>query len=119
MTIFDPPGLHAIGGRWDLPVTITDGTGAPINLTGATITAVLQGGSFGGVVTVVPATAITPDDQMTATGHVNIAFLPAETALLLTTGRVRYEVRVSFDAANSDIVAMGYINAIKTVLPIS
>lgn len=111
MINYDPPGVHAIGGRWEFPTTVVGKDKAPLVLTGATVTAMLQSGA-----TVVrPATAPDVLDQTASTGQVGIVFLPTETALL-RPGRVCYEIRVAFDSANSDIVARGYINAVKTVL---
>lgn len=115
MLKFNPPGDHAIGGRWDLSTSIASLDGAPLDLTGSTVTAMIQSGAPGHEVTVRPATPISFGDQTNAMGQVTITFLPRETAQMFP-GPVRYEVKVSFDAANADTVAMGVINAIKTVL---
>lgn len=111
MNRYDPPKEHAVGARWDLPVTISGKDGAPLNLTGGTVSAALVSGS----VVVRPATAIAVASQTESTGLATASFIPSETARL-RPGRVRYEIRVDFDSANGDIVAWGYINAVKTVL---
>jgi len=114
MQRYNPPGFYAIGSRWDLVVTVTK-DGAPLDLTGATITAMIQSGATGHEVTVQPATAITLADQTTTTGQLTATFLPSETARM-QPGAVGYEVRVSFDANNTDVPAKGIINAVRTVL---
>jgi hypothetical protein len=104
----DLPGVRVLGDRWDFEITVADANGAVIDLTGATVTMILGSGK--------PKTA-TLADQTSEQGKATATFTPAQTAALVCPaapgGQLRYRVSVSFDAANKDTVADGYIRVTR------
>lgn len=101
MTRSDPVGIRIVGKKWELVATVYDANGALLALNTATVTVTLKGDT-----TTVTKTA----SDGGSTGKVVAVFLPADTTTLSspTTGKVQYQVDVSFDPDNTDTVAFGY-----------
>jgi hypothetical protein len=110
---YDPPGVRVLGDRWEFVIAVVDSMDAPKDLTGSTVTL----GIGASVAQLYSTKTATLANQTTATGQATAVFLPSETLSLVIpqSGRMYYEVDVTFDSNNREVVAFGYIRVRKTL----
>lgn len=91
-------------------LTVTDAAGAPIDLTGATLTFHLRArGGTAGAIDPAPTLALTTP----AAGVATLTLTAAETATLTAAGRYRYEVELvdAFGNVTTPVEGLLYVEA--------
>lgn len=105
--------MLTLGERWEFELTVGDGQGATVDLTGATVTMYLALWKNSAAMATAVATIA---DQSAQQGKATAVFLPTTTAALsFPGGSLYYQAWAAFDAQNKKLVAEGTLQVQKSL----